>query len=147
MLNEPIRDPKTGQWRGSKKILTPKKLYQYFEEYKKWVKENPKIVEHYNPKLDKVVELKREIPLSIMGFRGYLSEKNIIRHVKDYIYNTKGMYEEFDDIAQKIVAECQADQFNGGATHIFEKNIITRILGLAEKQEVKTEEKVKISIK
>lgn len=140
-----IRDPKTGQMRGSEKNITPTELLEAFEAYQLHCKKNPKIKEVPNTKNNSVIRLNMEVPLSKIGFEVYLIKKGITRNGKEILYNRDNRYAEFNEVNEYIDSVTYDDQLSGAMANVFNPIIVARKLGLTDKQEVTTEEKVKIS--
>ena len=126
------------------KVKTPEEMYQHFLDYKKYCKDNPKRVEVYNQKFDKTNHISKEVPLTLNGFDIYMSKNGIIGSVDDYLYNRGGRYDEFVEIMEQIGKEIWDEQYSGAAAGVYNHAIVIRKLGLADKQEVKTEQKIEI---
>ncbi|MFS4469123.1 hypothetical protein [Maribacter sp. 2210JD10-5] len=141
---KPKRDEKTGRWLGSEKGITPDELLQAFEDYKIWAKQNPKIKQVPNTKTDSVINLEMEIPLTKTGFILYLRREGITGSGTDILFNRDGRFEDFVEVNQYIDDSTFDDQFTGGMAGVFNHSLTARKLGLTDKQEVKTEEKIKI---
>ena len=123
----------------SKYIETPEKLLDLFNDYRKHVKANPNIKADWVGKDATEVERKLEIPLTWDGFECYLSEKKVINDLGDYEANTDNAYSEYVEVIKLIKKFTGVDQFNGAAIGIFNANLMSRKLGLADKQEVKVD--------
>lgn len=110
---------------GNKFIETPEKMYQLWQEYKQWVKENPYIKNDFKSSREGVVEvqLKQERPVTISGFEGWLSENNIISHISDYMANTNGIYNDYIEVCARIKAENKARLLSGALAHVFNPNL------------------------
>ncbi|HDZ14374.1 hypothetical protein LCGC14_1064300 [marine sediment metagenome] len=140
-----IRDKKTGRILGSEKGITPDELMQAFEDYCIYVKANPKFKEVPNTKTDSVIRLKMEVPITKSGFMAYCMKNKICGNIGDIIYNRDERYNEFKDVSIYVDVISEADCFDGATAGIFNHAIVIRKLGLADKQEVKNEEEVKIT--
>lgn len=140
-----VQDPKTGIMNGSEKNVTPEQILQAFEDYKIHCKKNPKIVEVPNTKTDSVIKLKKEIPLTKKGFILYLRQFGITKNGLEIVFNRDGRYDEFLDVMEYVDLSTTDDQFSGGMAGVFNNNLTYRMLGLTDKQEVKSDETVKIT--
>lgn len=131
-----------------KKIKSPEDLKQWFEEYKVYAKENPKKQSLYDYKAGKEVTISKEVPLNWAAFGAWLYREKGISNIDDYRYNDKEDrdYSEFAQIIKYISSEIWAEQYDGAAAGIYQHNIVARKLGLADKQEVEQNSKVKINI-
>lgn len=141
---KPFRDPKTGQCKGSEKNITPKQLLEAFEAYEIHVKANPKTKEVPNTKTDSVIRLKMEVPLTKIGFQVFLTKNGITGNGRDILYNRDNRYPEFNEVNEYIDSVCYDDCLSGAMANVFNHNIVARKLGLTDKQEVKTDQKIEI---
>lgn len=122
-----------------KYIETPEKLYEYFKEYKNWVKSNPILKMVFVGK-DGIKDYEeRERPLTIDGFECYLFEKGIIGDLSHYFANTDNKYSDYLTICSRIRKEVRNDQIEGGMANIYNPSITQRLNGLVEKAETKQE--------
>lgn len=122
-----------------KYIETPEKLYEYFSQYKKWVKSNPILKMVFVGK-DGVKDFEeRERPLTIDGFECYLFDKGIIGDLSHYFANTDNKYADYLTICSRIRKEVRNDQIEGGMANIYNPSITQRLNGLTEKTETKQE--------
>lgn len=124
---------------NNKYIESPEKLWEYFTEYKEWVKSNPikKMVFVGKDGLKDFEE--RERPLTIDGFECYLSDKDVIGDLSHYFANTNNKYSEFLTICSRIRKNVRNDQIEGGMTNIYNPSITQRLNGLVEKTDNKNE--------
>lgn len=122
-----------------KYIESPEKLWEYFLEYKEWVKSNPirKMVFVGKDGLKDFEE--RERPLTIDGFECYLSDKDVIGDLSHYFANTNNRYDEFLTICSRIRKNVRNDQIEGGMANIYNPSITQRLNGLVEKTDNKNE--------
>lgn len=125
-----------------KKIESPEKLYQYFQQYEKYRKSNPKLENVYNVKLDLQASIQREIPLTWDSFEIWLRKNGIIAKLDDYKANTNNAYQEFSYIIHTIDMEIKDDKMSGAIAGIYQHNIIARDLGLIDKSESNVKVKV-----
>jgi hypothetical protein len=122
-----------------KYIETPQKMWEYFEAYKKWVKDNP-IKKHVFVGKDGVSDFElRERPLTIDGFECWCFDNEIISDLSQYFANTEGRYEEYQTICTRIRKAVRADQIDGGMAGIYNPSITQRLNNLVEKTETKHE--------
>jgi hypothetical protein len=123
----------------NKYIETPQKMWEYFEAYKKWVKDNP-IKKHVFVGKDGVSDFElRERPLTIDGFECWCFDNEIISDLSQYFANTEGRYEEYQTICTRIRKAVRADQIDGGMAGIYNPSITQRLNNLVEKTETKHE--------
>lgn len=122
-----------------KYIESPEKLYEYFTEYKKWVKGNPILKMVFVGKDGLKDFEERERPLTIDGFECYLFEKGIIGDLSHYFANTDKKYSDYLTICSRIRKEVRNDQIEGGMANIYNPSITQRLNGLVEKTDNKNE--------
>ena len=122
-----------------KYIETPEKLWEYFTEYKDWVKSNPirKMVFVGKDGLKDFEE--RERPLTIDGFECWLADKDIIDNLSNYFANSDNKYTEYSTICSRIKKNVRNDQIEGGMANIYNPSITQRLNGLVEKTDNKNE--------
>ena len=125
-----------------KKIESPEKLYEYFQQYEKYRKANPKLENVYNVKLDLQASIQREIPLTWDSFEIWLRKNGIIATLDDYKSNKNNAYTEFSHILHMIDMEIKDDKMSGAIAGIYQHNIIARDLGLIDKSESNVKVKV-----
>lgn len=119
-----------------KYIETPESLLNLFLEYKKWVDDNPRLVEDYVGKdADRVMRQKPR-PLTMEGFENWCEDKGVIKDLGDYFENRNKKYNEFSAICSRIKREIRQDQIEGGMTGIYNPSITQRLNGLVDKKEV-----------
>jgi DNA-packaging protein gp3 len=122
---------------GIKKYIeTPEKLWEHFISYVEWAKSNPRLKEDYVGKDAMRVMRELERPLTWVGFECYLNENAIISELKDYEQNREERYTEFVPIVEQIKKAIQTDQLEGGAVGMYNNSIISRLLGLADTQNI-----------
>lgn len=115
-----------------KYIETPDKLWELFQEYKKWVKNNPIHVQDYVGKDAEMVYREKERPLTIDGFECYLFDKGIIGDLSHYFANTDNRYSDYLTICSRIKKAVRTDQIEGGMAGIYNPSITQRLNNLAE---------------
>ena len=123
------------EFKKPKYIETPDKLWEYFNQYKEWVKSNP-IKKMVFVGKDGVRDFEeRERPLSIDGFECWLADKDIIGDLSHYFANTGGNYSEYLTICSRIKKNVKTDQIDGGMAGIYNPSITQRLNGLKEQVE------------
>lgn len=125
-----------------KYIETPEILLEFFNEYKKEVKSNPR-TKHVFVGKDAVSEREElERPLTMDGFEIYCFEKGYINDLGDYFSNKNDKYSEYSTICSHIKKNIRKDQIEGGMVGQYNASITQRLNGLAEQSEItqKTEQ-------
>lgn len=118
-----------------KYIETPDILLEFFNEYKKEVKSNPR-TKHVFVGKDAVSEREElERPLTMDGFEIYCFEKGYINDLGDYFSNKNDKYSEYSTICSHIKKTIRKDQIEGGMVGQYNASITQRLNGLTEKQE------------
>jgi len=131
-----------------KKIESPEKLWQYFEEYRKKTKSNPILVKDWVGKDADEVHREKERPLTIEGFENYLEDNGIINDLSNYFANSNNAYSDFSTICSRIRRNVREDQIAGGMAGIYNPSITQRLNSLVEKTEdVTTQQPKKLVIK
>lgn len=124
----------------TKLIETPEKMWEYFESYKKEVKENPILVQDYVGKDAEMVYRQKERPLTIDGFECWCADNGIISDLSNYFANSDNKYADYSTICSRIRKAVRNDQIQGGMVGIYNPSITQRLNGLAEKSEVTTKQ-------
>lgn len=119
-----------------KYIETPEKMWELFLEYRKEVKENPRIKIEYVGKDGVRVETPIERPLILVGFFAFCHDK--IGCVHQYFKNQDGLYDDYMPIITRIRDEIRNEQIDGGMSGSYNPNLTARINGLYDKQEITT---------
>jgi len=120
-----------------KYIQTPAKLWEYFTQYKKHVKENPRKRHVFVGKDGASEHEKLEVPLTFEGFEVYCYDNGWIAELKNYFANTNNAYEAYRPICSHIKKTIRADQIEGGMVGQYNPSITQRLNGLTDKQETK----------
>lgn len=120
-----------------RKIESPKKLWQYFCDYRDEKKADPIIVIDFKGKDAVRCEMPHQRPLTLDGFESWCFEKEIINDLGDYFSNKDGRYEEFSTICSHIRKIIRTDQIEGGMCGIYNPSITQRLNGLVDKTESK----------
>ena len=121
---------------GKKKYIeTPEKLLEYFNEYKKEVKSNPR-TKHVFVGKDAVSERQElERPLTMEGFEVYCFEKGYINDLGDYFSNKNDKYSDYSTICLYIKKIIRDDQITGGMVGQYNASITQRLNGLKDQIE------------
>ena len=112
----------------TKTFNNPEDLYDAFEEYRNFVKANPKKVQKlgYNQKID----IEHEMPLTLQGF-----ETVVGADLSKYLTAKKGtIYEDYYRITRAIKKEIQHDQLSGALIGLYNANLVSRLVGLHAKE-------------
>jgi hypothetical protein len=119
---------------GKKKYIeTPELLWDYFLQYKKYVKDNPIIVKDWVGKDATDVYREKEKPLTIDGFECWCYDQEIISDLSQYFANTEQRYSEYQTICSRIRKAVRTDQIEGGMAGIYNPSITQRLNNLVEK--------------
>lgn len=122
-----------------KAIESPELMWELFQDYEKWVKENPIKVEDYVGKDGIRVYREKNRPYTMEGFENHLFDKGIIAQLDHYFANRDNRYEQFVSILRAIRAKIRQHQVEGGMAGIYNPSLTARINGLVEKTENKHE--------
>jgi hypothetical protein len=118
-----------------KYIESPEKMWDYFLQYKQYVKDNPIIVKDWVGKDATDVYREKERPLTIDGFECWCYDNEIISDLSQYFANTEQRYTEYQTICSRIRKAVRTDQIEGGMAGIYNPSITQRLNGLVEKSE------------
>jgi len=130
---------------GRPKKLTPLEMYKHFEDYKLFCKANPyKVIDFKGKDAEQVVYTK-EKPFLWTDFKVYLFKNNILSNLDEYKANKDGAYKEFTSILSIIDAEIKTDQIAGSGAGVYNGAIMSKVAGLVDKSEVKTDVKQTIT--
>jgi hypothetical protein len=123
-------DSKPARKVGRPRAYTPEALEVKFEEYAKWVKANPR----YSNKVladGSVIPVPYERPLTLVGFCVFA----------EIVENTFREYEkqdEFLSVCARVRARIESDQLEGAMCEQYNPTIASRVLHLADRQDVTT---------
>ncbi|MCO5291376.1 MAG: hypothetical protein M9959_06545 [Chitinophagaceae bacterium] len=122
-----------------KKIETPEKMYSLWQEFKQWCADNPYTKNDFKTSREGVVEvvMKQQRPVTVAGFEGWLSERNIISHIGDYMANTNNFYNDFVEVMQRIKSENKAGLLSGALAHVYNPNLTSAYLRIPKVVETK----------
>lgn len=119
---------------GKKKYIeTPELMWDYFLQYKKYVKDNPIIVKDWVGKDATDVYREKEKPLTIDGFECWCYDNGIISDLSQYFANTEQRYTDYQTICSRIRKAVRTDQIEGGMAGIYNPSITQRLNNLVEK--------------
>jgi DNA polymerase II small subunit/DNA polymerase delta subunit B len=118
-----------------RKLESPEKLLQLWEEYKAFVDSNPDVIQEVTPR--GIVERQVKKPYLKQGFEVFVYNK-MKYHVGQFLDNQGGLYNEYIDIVKHIRSEWQLDQLSGTLTGRYKApNLIAKMHGMVSQQEVK----------
>lgn len=125
-----------------KLIETPEKLYSYFEEYKEYIKTNPRTIDKALQS-GKIAKETLRVPLTMDGFDVFVMNAEGIQSkgVEQYFSNREGRYSEYVDICTRIKREIRQDQIEGGMVGQYNPSITQRLNNLTEKTDITTDGK------
>jgi len=117
-----------------KYIKEPELIWEYFQAYRKNVKDNPRMKVEYVGKDGERVNTPIERPLIIEGFFSYCREHYSVE-MRHYWFNTEGAYDDYCTIITRVKEEIRAEQIDGGLTGGYNSNLTARVTGLVDKKE------------
>tara|TARA_R110000868_G_scaffold258586_1_gene516111 strand:- start:90 stop:515 length:426 start_codon:yes stop_codon:yes gene_type:complete len=118
---------------GTKKIESPEKMLELFENYKRLLKLNPIIVVDFVGGKGSRAEREKERPLTMEGFENFCFKEGLTNDLSHYFANTDNRYEDYFAICLYIRKEIRQDQIEGGMAGIYNPSITQRLNGLVEK--------------
>ena len=138
MAKNPIGRPK--------RLKTADELAELWDEFKIFVKSNPRKKHVFIGKEGRSDYELLEQPFTMAGFYTWGYSKHVI--FQPYILNVQDRYKDFITISTRIKAEIRADQLIGGMVGQYNSSITARLNGLADKTENKhtNEEPMEIKI-
>ena len=132
--------------KGRPKIIeSPEKLWEYYKQYRKHIKNNPIKLEDYVGKDAIRVERTHDRPPTWEGFEVFLFEHTDIStgqggyrqiNLDKYKRNVGGSYGDFVGIVRAIKHSMFDDKFSGAAVGQWNQNIIAKEIGLTDAKEV-----------
>lgn len=117
---------------GRPRKFTPERFEEVFEEYKKWAKETPIRVNRVSA--GQTVSVPCERPLTLTGFC-------LFAGISRSSFHNYEAQEEFSFLLTYIREAIEADQLRGAMVGMYESAIVTRVLRLADRQNVTTNER------
>jgi hypothetical protein len=121
-----------------KLIETPEKLYAYFEEYKEYIKTNPRTIDKALQS-GKIAKETLRVPYTMDGFEVFCYQKGFT--VEHYFRNSNDSYGEYCTICLIIKKEIRQDQIEGGMVGQYNPSITQRLNNLTEKTDITTDGK------
>lgn len=116
-----------------KKIESPEKMLELFENYKRLTKLNPIIVVDFVGGKGSRAEREKERPLTMEGFENFCFNEGLTGDLSKYFANHDNMYEQYLPICRVIRQMIRQDQIEGGMAGIYNPSITQRLNGLVEK--------------
>ena len=120
-----------------KHIETPEAMWELFERYKEWTKNNPRYQYSLSNKTGEATAVPLERPLTQVGFRSFAADMN--SSVQDYFANTDGRYSAYTTICTRIEEAIRQDQIEGGMTGQYNASITQRLNNLTERVDTTTQ--------
>ena len=117
------------------KIESPERMWELFQEYKRYVKNNPILKHTFVGKEGRSEYSELERPLTMEGFECYVWDQGIINGMDQYFANSNGRYKRFLAICSRIRREIRQDQISGGMAGIYNPSITQRLNNLVDKVE------------
>jgi len=118
-----------------KNIETPEKLWEYFKEYQKINKQNPRYINQLCNRTGAIIPVPFKPPLTWEGFECLLADKDVITTLNDYKSNRDNRYKSYVEVITRIRNELFKDKFEGASIGLYKENIIARDLGLKDRQD------------
>ncbi len=122
-----------------KAIATPEEMLRLFELYAGWCSRNPLTKMDFKGKDADEVHYRIDRPLSWFGFDAFLFKRGIMKHTEDYRQNKDDRYTEFAGVISGIGNIIKAYQVEGALTGILKENLVSRLQGLKEHTDNKTD--------
>jgi hypothetical protein len=119
-----------------KNIETPEAMWELFDRYREWTKNNPRYQYSLSNKTGEATAIPLERPMTQVGFRCFASESG--SSVQDYFANTEGRYSAFTTICTRIEEAIRQDQIEGGMTGQYNASITQRLNNLTERVDTTT---------
>lgn len=125
----------------NKFIETAEIMWDYFEQYKKQVKSNPRFIYQLD-KMGNLVPVPHEAPLTEIGFYEFVCEHPETKFetncpdLSDYFENKENRYSAFVHICSRIKRSIKNDQITGGMVGQYNPSITQRLNGLRESTDV-----------
>lgn len=128
-------------------IPDPETMWKHFTNYKKWVEENPILVEDYVGKDGDRVLRQKNRALTFEGFCNFLQGEDIMSDPTHYFTNYENRYTKFLTICSRIKREIRQHQIEGGLAGVYNPSITQRLNGLVEKVQEDGTKEVTIKVK
>jgi len=122
-----------------KYIETPERMWELFEAYRDWAKENPFKQKDWVGKYGDQVFREKERPLTMEGFERYVYGEGLNGDLSHYFANYESRYTDYLAVCSRVRKEIRGDQIEGGMAGIYNPSITQRLNNLVEKTENKHE--------
>jgi hypothetical protein len=124
-----------------KYIESPEQYKQIWEDYKKSVKEKPKLKHTFVGKDGNAAYEERERPITWDGFEVYtmLMGYNTSADLSEYCNESNPSYIEYLPLSRAFKKECRVDHIDGGMTGIYPASLTANINGITTKTDNKNE--------
>jgi len=119
-----------------KYIPTPEAMWDLFESYRQWCKQNPRYSYSLSTKTGEATAIPLERPLTQVGFRSFAADAGST--VNDYFSNKDGRYTEYATICSRIEEVIRQDQIEGGLVGQYNPSITQRLNNLTERVDTTT---------
>lgn len=126
---------------GKPKDHTPGDIWNMWVEFVIWAKATPKIV--HQATAGKVVQIPVERPLVLTEFFTWV-DATYNKTIHQYFDNIDNVYKDYVGIVTRIENHRDSDVTVGALSGIYNSSISARILGLADKKELKAEVKADV---
>lgn len=122
-----------------KLIDSPDRMWELFDQYKRWVSDNPIEIEDYVGKDAIRVMRQKPRPLTMEGFECFVMANSDLTYpdLTRYFSGVDESYKDFFTICSRIRNEIRHDQISGGMAGIYNPSITQRLNGLVDKTENK----------
>jgi hypothetical protein len=128
-------------------IESPERMWELFQEYKQWAKDNPFTQKDWVGKDGDQVMREKERPLTMEGFERYVFEQGLNGELSHYFANYEKRYTEYIAICSRIRKEIRGDQIEGGMAGIYNPSITQRLNGLVDRVQEDGTKEVTIKVK
>ena len=113
---------------------SPEEMLDAFLKYREHEKANPILVHDFVGKDGVEAYRKKEVPLTMEGFRCWMFEHSGY-NAGDLENYWNGTYAEFSEVSTRIKELIRKDQIRGGMAGIYNPSLTARINGLVDKVE------------
>jgi len=122
---------------ASKQFQSPEEYRKIFEDYKKSVKDSPKLRHVFVGKDGNSNYEEKERPITWDGFEVYTMKMgyNNSADLSEYCNSNNPSYSEFLPLSRAFKKECRADNIDGGMTGIYNAQLTANINGITSKTE------------
>lgn len=118
-----------------KYIKTPEELWALFEAYVIHERDSPLFKREYVGKNGEEKDTPLQVPITFEGFECYLADIGVIEDLGNYSSNLNDSYTAYLPIISRIRKNCFVQNFKGAAVGLFSAQLISRKLGLVDKQQ------------